>query len=171
MGTSSFSWGQRALTKGSNPRPSLVPFTERAAASMKWKQAAWELPQSVAEVLLPLLGLSIYFGQIVRNIRCIVQGHILEREIERALEMITEKGLEVIPALWISLIMLYLLPVTFTEFPPGTCRLPAVFTVHPQWEDSHSSQVTSAVLFWPKGLGNQEPYPMKLWLPSISSKM
>lgn len=82
MGTSSFSWGQRALTKGSNPRPSLVPFTERAAASMKWKQAAWELPQSVAEVLLPLLGLSIYFGQIVRNIRCIVQGHILERDWE-----------------------------------------------------------------------------------------
>lgn len=35
MGANSFSWGQRALTKGNNPRPSLAPFTERAAASMK----------------------------------------------------------------------------------------------------------------------------------------
>lgn len=57
---------------------------------MKAGQA--EHPQSVADILLPLVWVFIFVK--LRNIRHHIQGYFLEIEVERALEIIVEKSLE-----------------------------------------------------------------------------
>lgn len=52
--------------------------------------------------------LSIDFCQTVRNIRCHIQGYFLEIEVERALEIIVEKSLEMFLTLNLPSCVLFL---------------------------------------------------------------
>lgn len=124
---------------------STVTGTYKAAGPLSESRASWA-PSECSRHLASSC-LSIYFCQTVRNIRHHIQGYFLDIEVERALEIIVEKSLEMFLTLNLLLVF-YFLPLTFPVFPPWACGLPTLWTILLQWEDSGSSQLDISYIYF-----------------------
>ena len=107
VSTHLFTRGYRALTRERGPQRQEHCYGHRQGCRpLLWEQGKLST-LSVADILLPLVWVLV-FVLTVRNIRCHIQGYFLEIEVERALEIIVEKSLEMFLTLNLPSCVLFL---------------------------------------------------------------
>lgn len=116
VSTRLFTPGYRALTREGGPqcREHCYGHIQGWGEALYVKAGQAEHPQSVADILLPLVWVFIFVK--LRNIRHHTQGYFLELEVERALEIIVEKSLEMFLTLNLPSCVL-LLTFNISSFP------------------------------------------------------